>query len=103
MSALIGGGAISLAVSATAALAAGDPQSGAALAQRWCASCHAGATAGSASDTAPPLREIAKKRDRTPEWWRTWLSDPHPPMPNPGLSRQQIEDVIAYLQRLQTE
>jgi mono/diheme cytochrome c family protein len=31
---------------------------------------------------------------------RAWLADPHPPMPNFNLSRQQIDDIVAYLDSL---
>lgn len=66
----------------------GDAVLGRALAERWCTSCH---TAGSrGSDVAPPLAQLL----------RGWLAVPHPPMRGIELSRQQIEDIIAYLRAL---
>jgi mono/diheme cytochrome c family protein len=82
------------------ARAAGDPQNGRAVAQTWCANCHALGRPQSATDAAPSFVTIAQHGNRDPARLRAWLTDPHPRMPNPGLSRQEIEDVIAYLQEL---
>ena len=90
----------SLAVAAAPALAAGDAAAGHALAQRWCASCHIVDRAGQGRDTAPPFPAIAKRNPEDRGWLRAWLTAPHPPMPNFNLSRQQIDDVIAYLDSL---
>ena len=90
-----------LAAGPSAAPAAGDAQAGRAIAQRWCTSCHAVDDAKTAADAAPSFPSVAHNPNRSPEWWRTWLADPHPPMPNPSLSRRDIDDVIAYLQSLQ--
>jgi mono/diheme cytochrome c family protein len=80
-----------------AAVAAGDAESGRALAERWCASCHAIGPAQT-TDAAPAFTTLGAQGRRDPARLRAWLADPHPPMPNPGLSRQQIEDVIAFMQ-----
>ena len=80
------------------ALAAGDAEAGHGLALKWCTSCHvvdAGSTQG--SDTAPSFASIAQRHAKDQGWLRAWLTAPHPPMPNLGLSRQQIDDVMAYL------
>jgi cytochrome c len=82
----------------SAALAAGNARDGRLVAQTWCAACHDIGGETRATDAAPAFAALAKSR--TPEQLRNWLSAPHPPMPNPGLSRQAIEDVIAYLQQL---
>jgi mono/diheme cytochrome c family protein len=83
------------------AAAAGDPRVGQAIARTWCVSCHATATGQtSATDIAPPFIDIANDPARTPTRLRTWLTDPHPPMPDPGLTRAQIDDIIAYIRTL---
>jgi cytochrome c len=82
----------------SATLAAGNSVDGLTVAQTWCAACHAIGGETRTTDTAPAFAILA--RSRTPEQLRNWLTAPHPPMPNPGLSRQAIEDVIAYLQKL---
>lgn len=80
------------------AYGAGDAAEGERLAKRWCAGCHAVEQAG--SDLAPPLQTIARKPGRDEGYLFLWLSDPHPPMPQLQLSRQEIGDIIAYLQTL---
>jgi cytochrome c len=83
---------------------AGNAVEGGRIAERWCSSCHvagnhsAGRSAG--TDAVPTLESIAKDPRRSPDWLRQWLSDPHPPMPNPHLTRTEIEDVVSYLQSL---
>jgi cytochrome c len=79
--------------------AAGDVEVGRAIAQRWCASCHvvgSGTTGG--SDVAPAFGTIAATR--TPDQLRAFLANPHFPMPNPQLSRSEIEHVVAYIESL---
>ena len=69
------------------------------IVERTCAVCHvAGGDKG--SDAAPPLETIAKRQPADLGWIRAWLADPHPPMPNPNLTRQEIDDVVLYLQYL---
>jgi len=82
------------------AWAAGDPQIGLTLATHWCSGCHADNAATSASDAAPSLQHIARSRVGQTDWLRTWLTSPHPPMPNFNLSRTEIDDIIAYLDKL---
>jgi cytochrome c len=82
------------------ALAAGDAQAGQNLAQRWCSGCHIVDRSGHGADTAPPFPTIANSSPENHTWLRTWLTDPHPPMPNLNLSRQQIDDIVAYLDTL---
>ncbi|HVZ02565.1 MAG TPA: hypothetical protein VHA35_23870 [Dongiaceae bacterium] len=82
------------------AFAAGDPQVGLALAARWCSGCHADNESASASDAAPSLQHIAQTRTGQTAWLRSWLSAPHPPMPNLSLSREEIDGIIAYLEKL---
>jgi cytochrome c len=82
------------------AIAAGDPQAGKALAEVWCTSCHTVADKGTGRDSAPPFSAIARVQRADQGWIRAWLADPHPPMPNIGLSRQQIDDIVAYLDAL---
>ena len=82
------------------AQAAGDAASGLTLAQTWCTSCHIVAPGGTGRDNAPSFMAIAAKPNLSEPALRAWLSDPHPPMPNLNLSRQQIDDVVAYLASL---
>jgi mono/diheme cytochrome c family protein len=87
---------------ASAANAAANPEAGRQLVVRSCSSCHATNAATTATDGAPPLSVIAKDNKERPAWIRGWLMEPHPPMPSISLSRQQIDDVIAYLRTIPT-
>jgi mono/diheme cytochrome c family protein len=94
-------GACGWAASGWGAAQAADAAAGARVAAQWCANCHvvaAGQTAG--ADPAPSL--VALMRD--PSWDDAALvraiADPHPRMPDPGLTRDQIADVVAYLTTL---
>ncbi len=81
------------------ARAAGDAQAGHQLAKQWCNTCHVIEPSGAGPDTAPPFPAIARgRKDRS--WVRAWLAAPHPPMPNLSLTRQEIDDVVAYLDSL---
>lgn len=84
----------------SAALAAGSPETGRLLAQHWCSGCHAVPGAQTASDAAPSFVSIATAHKGDATWVKAWLMAPHPPMEGINLSRQQIEDVTAYLQSL---
>lgn len=79
--------------------AAGDPVEGRRMSKRWCASCHAVGPEGRGSDTAPSFAAIAQRRDVT--YLQAFLSRPHPPMPRVQLSRQEIDDLIAYIEAQQ--
>jgi len=80
--------------------AAGRPEAGETLALQWCSNCHAAAGAAVAKDGAPSFQVIAKRHAAERGWLRAWLAAPHAPMPDPGLSRQQIDDIDAYLDEL---
>ena len=82
------------------AQAAGNAQAGHSLARLWCSSCHIVDESGEGRDTAPPFATIANSRHADDRWLRGWLIQPHPPMPNFNLSRQEIDDITAYLSSL---
>ena len=83
-----------------AAPAAGNANAGRELVMKSCISCHAPDATTLATDGAPPLSFITKDNKERPAWIRGWLMDPHPPMPSIMLSRQQVNDIIAYLDSL---
>jgi mono/diheme cytochrome c family protein len=87
-------------MSAIPAYAAGNADAGRDLVLRSCTSCHAPNGTTAATDQAPPLSFIARDTKRDPTWIHGWLMDPHPPMPSIMLSRQQVDDIIAYLNTL---
>jgi mono/diheme cytochrome c family protein len=91
---------VTMALSVSPALAAGDAAAGHALADRWCSSCHAVGGMNADPGVAVPFAIIAQNSGSSRSWVRAWLSAPHPRMPNMDLSRQEMEDVVAYLDTL---
>jgi mono/diheme cytochrome c family protein len=85
------------------ALAAGDPDMGRQLAERWCASCHVIEPSNRASDAVPSFPSLAEQARKNPSWTKAWLTAPHPPMEGIQLSRREIDDIVAYLQTLPPE
>jgi mono/diheme cytochrome c family protein len=75
-----------------------DPQNGAALAQRWCASCHiVSKDQKSAVDGVPSFAAIAKSPNFSGERLAFFLLDPHPVMPSMTLTRNEARDLAAYI------
>jgi cytochrome c553 len=87
----------------TNAVAAGDIEAGRDLVTRSCTSCHAANDARTATDAAPSFAFLARHNTQKPGWAKDWLMDPHPPMSGIMLSRQQIDDVTAYLNSLSVQ
>ena len=81
----------------------GDPKQGRALVTQWCTACHVVDRSGEGVDAGPPLPALLDHDLRTPDEIRGWLADPHPPMPDLDLTRQEIEDVVAYLESLRDQ
>ena len=80
--------------------AGGDAARGAVIAKRWCVNCHVvSADQTSAKVDVPTFADIARRRQDDRALSR-FLVDPHPPMPNLNLTRQEIDDVVAYIRSL---
>jgi mono/diheme cytochrome c family protein len=90
--------AATVAAGSAAAAERGDAAMGEKLAERWCLSCHSAQARG--ADTAPPLPQLMRGRGDDTARLRGWLAAPHPPMQGIDLSRQQTEDIVAWLRRL---
>ena len=82
------------------AWAGGDTANGKALAQIWCSNCHLVEGSSTGKDTVPPLADIAQRGAPQQLQARAFLASPHPPMPNFDLARQQVDDIVAYLNSL---
>jgi mono/diheme cytochrome c family protein len=90
--------AVALGGHVSAALAAGDAAAGKALAERWCSSCHIVSPEQKTGTTeAPPFADIAARNADSMDALAAFLADPHPPMPQMSLSRQEITDLLAYI------
>jgi mono/diheme cytochrome c family protein len=85
-----------------AAWANGNPKAGEELVMNSCTTCHASSATSEATDAAPPLSYIARDQKHNPDWIHAWLLRPHRAMSGIMLSRQQIDDVMAYLSTLPT-
>ncbi len=71
-------------------------------AKLWCAHCHvvepnSGAVAQS---DVPSFAGIAARPDQTLEKTENGILDPHPPMPDLQLSREQVRDLSLYIMSL---
>lgn len=83
---------------------AGNASDGRAIAERWCVSCHdigAGDTR-SAKDMAPTFESVAHRANLSREHLETWIGNPHPPMPNLHLTREEVDNLVEYIQSLKT-
>jgi mono/diheme cytochrome c family protein len=82
----------------------GGPAAGQALAEARCTTCHVvtpGGTRETASDAAPSFAAVARMSSTTNLSLRVFLQTSHGRMPDLVLSREQIDDIAAYILSLQ--
>jgi mono/diheme cytochrome c family protein len=86
-------------VIASAAASAQDVGRGQRLAETWCASCHVvNRNASEASATgAPTFVAVAGEQGQTREKLLAAMNPQHSRMPDLQLSKQQQEDLVAYI------
>lgn len=78
-----------------------DPARGAAIASRWCATCHVTATDQTqATGEATPFPAIARRPGFDAATLALFLLDPHPRMPDMNLTRAEAADIAAYVRTL---
>jgi mono/diheme cytochrome c family protein len=86
------------AVIVTDGAVAADAEQGEKLAKRWCAACHVVAPDQSQGrDNVPPFATIAKIPGFDASAIARFLMNPHPKMPDMQLSRDEAEDLAAYI------
>lgn len=80
----------------------GDPAYGELIAQTWCSTCHLVAADENRAVFAgvPTFTSVARRLPNDADVLAAFIADPHPPMPNMGLSRQDVRDVLAYIATL---
>ena len=83
--------------SAQTAHAAGDALDGKRVAERWCSGCHLVGQRGRGGGGAPAFVALANNPAKSERYLKTWITNPHPPMPNFNLSRRTVDDLVAYI------
>jgi mono/diheme cytochrome c family protein len=84
-------------------LGGGIAATGKAIAEAWCSACHlvGPTTSGQqASADAPPFSVVAQRLPTEIDVLAAFIANPHPPMPNLSLSRQDVRDLLAYIATL---
>lgn len=78
---------------------AGTPEAGHKLAQTWCVNCHVidPTQRQGTSNGAPPFAAVARMKSTTFMGLKAFLQTPHDRMPDLHLSRDEIDDVAAYI------
>lgn len=81
------------------------PEKGQALASKLCANCHVmpGTNPAAIPASVPTFRAIANKPGQTGDHIAQVLMQPHAPMPDLQMTREEILDVLAYLESLRTD
>ncbi len=95
---------IVLAASHAGAQEPGDSKKGAALAASVCAQCHAvrNGQRRSPNPMAPSFSSVARTPGMTDRALRVWLQSSHPTMPNFILTRDERNDIVAYILSLKS-
>ena len=90
------------AIMATTLAFGADADNGRRLAHRWCEACHVVSATQRriASDQAPPFSAIARRPGIDAAKIALYLLNPHPKMPDMGLSRTEAADLAAYIASL---
>ena len=80
----------------------GDAVEGHRLADRWCSSCHVvnPSEERGTSSGAPTFSAIAAMKSTTPLGLRVFLQTPHSRMPDLHLTRDEVDNLIAYIESL---
>lgn len=99
------GASMSLMLLPNIAIANGLADAGRSIAEANCSRCHAtGSVGASPHNEAPPFRDLAKRYpiDSLAEAFAEGLSVGHADMPEFKLSIKQTNELLAYLQSIQT-
>ena len=79
----------------------GNAGHGKALAETWCSNCHlVSSSQTQANADVPTFSSIARRLPADADVLAAFIANPHPPMPNLSLGRQDIRDLLAYIATL---
>jgi mono/diheme cytochrome c family protein len=79
----------------------GIPAHGRIIAETWCSACHLVSPSQThANADVPTFASIARRLPGDADLLAAFIANPHPPMPNLNLSRQDIQDLLAYIATL---
>jgi len=71
------------------------------MAETWCSACHlVSPEQNRANADVPTFLSISKRLPTDADFLAAFIANPHPPMPNLSLSRQDIQDLLAYIATL---
>jgi mono/diheme cytochrome c family protein len=94
----VAGAAMASAGGAAAQQAPGDTNAGHELAKTWCAGCHiVEPQEMDAKDAVPSFAAVAAMKSTTQLSLQAFLQTNHHNMPDWRLTRQQVDDVVAYI------
>ena len=79
-----------------------NPQAGEEIALQSCTMCHASMATQGTKSAALPFSQLAEQNKGKQSWTQTWLSNPHMARAGVKLSKQQADDVVAYLKLIPT-
>jgi mono/diheme cytochrome c family protein len=96
---LLGAMILGAALRQTDAQEIGDAAAGQQLAEGWCISCHVVSRTPErgVSNGAPTFAAIARLKSTTPLALRAFLQTPHARMPDLHLTRDEIDNLAAYI------
>jgi cytochrome c len=93
-------GACVLALAASHSVQAADTASGLAVARRLCVNCHIVEPGGAKSEVTagvPSFMAIAAKPGQSEDKLKTFMQNPHPPMPQVQFTVHELDNLAAYI------
>jgi len=71
------------------------------IAETWCSACHLVSPEQTRTNAdVPTFASIAQRLPAAADVLAAFIANPHPPMPTLNLTRQDIQDLLAYIATL---
>ncbi len=98
------GSVLTMATPAFAQGLRGDVDSGRRFAGMWCGGCHqTGVDGARFGMIGPVFRDVANLPSTTALSLRVFMQSSHPTMPNVQLTREETDDIVAYILSLKSK